>query len=128
MTTKSFSKLTTITFERKVGADPQIVSDNVLEYLQTSYKNENTAAVIRNMESRHWKLKEVSHRIYDHNNDMVYDSKLASDGVMRPSTSKTKVLQAIASYSREADRTEEEKKAAKELARRILAALEGDNT
>lgn len=127
MATKSFSKLTTITFERKVGADPQIVSDNVLEYLQTSYKNENTSAVIKKMESHHWKLKEVSHKIYDYNNDMVYDSKLASDGVLRPSTSKTKVLQAIASYSRETARTEEEKRVAKELTKRILAALDGDN-
>lgn len=118
-----YSKISTLTFEKKVNADPALVASNVLEYLQQSYKKENMDIIMPNMAAQGWTFKEISHKIFDNMNDVVYDSKLASQGLAPPSRSLTTVLQTIASYIKEDGRTLEEAKVARDLSKRLQEAL-----
>lgn len=118
-----YSKVSTLTFEKKIDIDPARVADNVLEYLQQSYKKESMDIIMPNMEAQGWTFKEISHKIFDNMNDVIYDSKIASQGLTPPSRSLTTVLRTIASYIKEEGRTLEEAKVARDLSKRLQEAL-----
>lgn len=118
-----FTKVSTLTFQKKIPANPMIVASNVLDYLQKSYNQEDMDTILDNMKTRGWEFKEISHTIFDNMNDTVYDSKVEGEGLVLPSKTRTVVLQTIASYIKEEGRTLEEAKVARDLSKRIMETL-----
>lgn len=118
----NYKKVSTITFEK----DSKFMdnrSSNMIEVLEECAKKERYSDFIAEAESKGWRFKGITHKVYDWNNDLSYDSKLASSGYQYHSTSLDKVLKVINKYIRNKDITKEQIATAQELSSLITEEL-----
>ena len=103
----NYKKVSTMTFEKESKFTDN-KSSNIIEVLEECARKERYSDIIYNMESQGWRFKGVSHKVYDMNNDLFYDSKLASSGYQYHSTSLEKVMTILDKYLHRNDITLEQ--------------------
>lgn len=118
----NYKKVSTIAFEKESKFTDD-KSSNIIEVLEDCAKRERYSDLIADMSSRGWRFKGIAHRVYDWNNDLAYDSKLASSGYQYLSKSSEKVEKVIDKYMHREDLTIEQLTTAQELSNLIQKEL-----